>query len=140
MSTEPKEKQPKEKQKILIALMVLLIINAIGIAGFLIYRGIDKRINALEEKAFHPVVVERCEEYSDERTYDLVQQAFDCEELESYKWFDYAYTVHFGKNDYGQDLIFVTFYYSKVNDPNDYKVTVCNYYVSPDVNKWEIVE
>ena len=50
-----------------------------------------KRITALEEKAFHPVVVERCEEYSDERTYDLVQQAFDCEELESYKWFDYAY-------------------------------------------------
>ena len=99
-----------------------------------------KRITELEEKAFHPVVVERCEEYSDERTYDLVQQAFDCEELESYKWFDYAYTVHFGKNDYGQDLIFVTFYYSKVNDPNDYKVTVCNYYVSPDVNKWEIVE
>ena len=99
-----------------------------------------KRITELEEKAFHPVVVERCEEYSDERTYNLVQQAFDCEELESYKWFDYAYTVHFGKNDYGQDLIFVTFYYSKVNDPNDYKVTVCNYYVSPDVNKWEIVE
>ena len=99
-----------------------------------------RRITELEEKAFHPVVVERCEEYSDERTYDLVQQAFDCEELESYKWFDYAYTVHFGKNDYGQDLIFVTFYYSKVNDPNDYKVTVCNYYVSPDVNKWEIVE
>ena len=99
-----------------------------------------KRITELEEKAFHPVVVERCEEYSDERTYELVQQAFDCEELESYKWFDYAYTVQFGKNDYGQDLIFVTFYYSKVNDPNDYKVTVCNYYVSPDVNKWEIVE
>ena len=99
-----------------------------------------KRITELEEKAFHPVVVERCEEYSDERTYNLVQQAFDCEELESYKWFDYAYTVHFGKNDYGQDLIFVTFYYSKVNDPTDYKVTVCNYYVSPDVNKWEIVE
>lgn len=112
---------------------------SIALAQFQINK-LKDRITVLEEKAFHPVVVERCEEYSDERTYELVQQAFQTEELESYKWFDYAYTVHFGKNDYGQDLIFVTFYYSKVNDPNDYKITVCNYYVSPDVNDWEIVE
>lgn len=128
----------KEIKTLLIMLLIALVLFVGAMAIVCVNQ--ESKIKELENKIFSPVVIERTDDdtIKDERTRELVQQAF--ESLDHSTWFDYSYKVDFGANDYGQLLIFVTFYYSKVNDSNNYKVIVCNYYQAPQTNEWEVVE
>ena len=123
-------------------LLIMLLIALVLFVGAMIIISIsqENKIKELENKIFSPVVIERTDDdtIKDERTRELVQQAY--ESLDHDSWFDYAYKVDFGANDYGQLLIFVTFYYSKANDHKDYKTTLVNYYQAPNINNWEVVE
>ena len=99
---------------------------------------LEKKMGYLEYKVITPVVIDNSSEHSTQRDFELVKQAY--QSIDHTDWFDFGYIVSFGGNDYGQELIFVKFYYSKINDPKTYKLTVCNYYASPDTNKWEVVD
>lgn len=125
--------------KILLYMLLTALVLFVG-AIIMVAVNQENKIKELENKVFNPVIIERTDDdtIKAERTRELVQQAY--ESIDTTSWFDYAYKVDFGANEYGQLLIFVTFYYSKVNDHRDYKTTVVNYYQAPDVNNWEVVE
>lgn len=122
---------------------ILRIIILITTAVFIILTitllvNLNNRTEKLEKSFYAPVVVTPSLDVSDEHTQDIVKQAYQylCKNVLEQIIFEFKYDITFGGNEYGQLLIFITFYCDDDYDDYDtYKLV--NYYENPQ--EWKVV-
>lgn len=127
-----------EKYEMIISIIVWVLLSLCVALTIINTVNQANKIKELEKTFNAPVVVTPSLDVTDKHTQDIVKQAYQflCES-EDIQPFDFGYELSYGGNDSNQMMIFVTFYYSLINDPSTHVTKLVNYYENPQ--EWEIV-